>query len=406
MQTSSQAKQTRYQPKQFTAVLDRLKRQQVSGIVHITANLDVTKSLRSRILVLRNGNPVYAGIAIPENVAFVRAVATKLDRRLVETAIKFAAPKLTNPKSIRELLEIIVRLRTLSWIEIEKLVLDQVAQTIEQLLLHAGQIHLEQGTQQDLDFDLTHNESGQGLDWSQLKLRIQQRQQIWQTLAPLIPSMDEIPRLPANGLARGLDELVRKQLVEQVNGKMSIVEIAEQLDRDPLELAKAYYKWVENGWITCQSLPIQSANQLINQSVTTDSGSKPIDLPIAIANKNRHLILVVDDSMIVQTTMKRILADHYEVILASNAMVALNILTTNQVSVMLLDVTMPDIDGLEFCRTLRKMPKFRNLPIIMLTAKDTLVDKFQGFIAGSNQYLCKPVDSVKLLEFIASYTKP
>lgn len=61
---------------------------------------------------------------------------------------------------------------------------------------------------------------------------------------------------------------------------------------------------------------------------------------------------------------------------------------------------MPDIDGIEFCKTVRGISKFRDLPVIMLTAKDGLIDKVKGQMAGSTHYLTKPVRKEKLLNVI------
>ena len=137
------------------------------------------------------------------------------------------------------------------------------------------------------------------------------------------------------------------------------------------------------------------------------SKSNPInrESSVAATKTKLPLILSVDDSQIVQITIKRMLSDRYEVMLCSNAIAALNILNTNQVDLLLLDVTMPDIDGLEFCETIREMPQFKKLPIIMVTAKDSIIDKFRGFVAGSNQYLYKPIEPEKLLEMISLYIK-
>jgi twitching motility two-component system response regulator PilG len=111
----------------------------------------------------------------------------------------------------------------------------------------------------------------------------------------------------------------------------------------------------------------------------------------------------VDDSPIVQTMIRRALSDRYNVLIASNAVEALNLLNSKSIKLLLLDVTMPDIDGLEVCRTLRGIPKFRDLPIIMLTARDGYVDKFKGYMAGSTKYLTKPFQAEELLAVIAEY---
>ena len=383
--------QAQYQVGQLLSFLESMQHQQVSGTLHFTASLGGGSGERSRVLVLRNGEIVYGGASIPDNVTFVTWLGKKLDRRMVETAVNFAVPKLENKNSTRELLELIVRLRILTWAEVEALVFDRVVQTIEQLLPYAGQVHIEQGTEQDLTFDLIPTETGKGLDWSRLKQEVEQRQQVWQTLAPLIPSMDAIPQMSEGGLVRVTDVSVRQQLQKQVDGKSSLVEIAERLDLDPLELGRSYLMWTEAGWVTCKS-------DTTSGTIDTPSGATPL----SSNPSKRPLILSVDDSMIVQTTIKRILADRYEVMLANSAIAALNILNANQVDLLLLDVTMPDIDGLEFCKTLRDIPKFQKLPIVMVTAKDTLVDKFKGFMAGSNQYLYKPIEAAHLLEVVDS----
>ncbi|WP_281291183.1 response regulator [Hyella patelloides] len=113
----------------------------------------------------------------------------------------------------------------------------------------------------------------------------------------------------------------------------------------------------------------------------------------------------MDDSPVVQAMLKRSLSDRYEVILANNGMDALKILNSNKknIELILLDVTMPDIDGIELCRTIRRFKKFQTLPIIMLTAKDGMFDKVKGKFAGSTEYLTKPVDKEELLTIIGKY---
>ncbi|CAC5342873.1 hypothetical protein PLAN_30142 [Planktothrix rubescens CCAP 1459/22] len=80
---------------------------------------------------------------------------------------------------------------------------------------------------------------------------------------------------------------------------------------------------------------------------------------------------------------------------------ALSTIYHEAVSVLLLDVAMPGIDGLELCRTVRSIPQFQNLPIIMLTSRDGAFDKVQGRLAGASEYLTKPFDAQKLSEVVS-----
>lgn len=117
-------------------------------------------------------------------------------------------------------------------------------------------------------------------------------------------------------------------------------------------------------------------------------------------------ILSVDDSPIVQKMIQRALSQECNVLLANNALLALQTLNkVEQIDLILLDVNMPGISGLDFCRTLRGIPKFKNLPVIMLTANEGRVSKAMGQIAGSTLYLTKPVDDQKLVSVIRQYTQ-
>ncbi len=114
-------------------------------------------------------------------------------------------------------------------------------------------------------------------------------------------------------------------------------------------------------------------------------------------------ILAVDDSVVTQEMVKRALAADYRVLVAGNAVDALAMIYHEKIAVLLLDVSMPGIDGLEFCRTVRNLPQFRELPIIMLTARDKLFDKVQGRLAGATEYLTKPFDSNQLRQVVGKF---
>lgn len=114
-------------------------------------------------------------------------------------------------------------------------------------------------------------------------------------------------------------------------------------------------------------------------------------------------ILAVDDSVVMQELIKRVLSADYRVLVSDSAVDALSVLGREKVALLLLDISMPDIDGLEFCRTVRKLPQFETLPIIMLTARDRAFDKVQGRLAGASEYLTKPFDAAQLRQLIEKF---
>jgi two-component system response regulator MprA len=106
-------------------------------------------------------------------------------------------------------------------------------------------------------------------------------------------------------------------------------------------------------------------------------------------------VLVVDDDPRMLSMMRRVLeADGYGVILAGDGRAALEILRSESIDLMILDVMMPDVDGFEVCRIARRESL---LPILMLTALDAGVDKVTGLDVGADDYVVKPFENDELM---------
>ncbi len=100
-------------------------------------------------------------------------------------------------------------------------------------------------------------------------------------------------------------------------------------------------------------------------------------------------ILVVDDEPAVQRALERALRlEHYDVELAGNGREALDVLADRPADAVILDVSMPEVDGLEVCRRLRAAGD--RTPILMLTARDAIDDRVKGLDVGADDYLVKP----------------
>lgn len=116
-------------------------------------------------------------------------------------------------------------------------------------------------------------------------------------------------------------------------------------------------------------------------------------------------VLAVDDSRVMRDTIERALGSEYRVLVKDNALDALSLIYHESIAVLLLDVSMPEIDGLELCRTVRNLPQFQELPIIMITARDKAFDKVKGRMAGATEYLTKPFDAQELRQIVNKYAK-
>ena len=111
-----------------------------------------------------------------------------------------------------------------------------------------------------------------------------------------------------------------------------------------------------------------------------------------------HTILICDDEPDIVAALKIYLnAEGYHTLEASNGRQALDLLAQNEVHLLLLDIMMPGMDGIE---TLALLRKAYNLPVIMLTAKSTEYDKVLGLDTGADDYVAKPFGIMELLSRI------
>ncbi len=105
------------------------------------------------------------------------------------------------------------------------------------------------------------------------------------------------------------------------------------------------------------------------------------------------LILVVDDDRDVAGTIERTLRrkDH-QVVVAYSGVQALQLIQRQHPDLVVLDIMMPRMDGIEVCQRIRALPNVASVPILFLTAKGKIEDKLEGFEAGADDYLTKPFD--------------
>ena len=114
-------------------------------------------------------------------------------------------------------------------------------------------------------------------------------------------------------------------------------------------------------------------------------------------------LLIVDDQPMNVDILKTRLAVHgYDILTATDGEAALDIATTQHPDLILLDIMMPKVDGIEVCQRLKGDPTLPFMPIIMVTAKADSKDVVAGLDAGADEYLTKPVDQAALVARVKS----
>ena len=109
---------------------------------------------------------------------------------------------------------------------------------------------------------------------------------------------------------------------------------------------------------------------------------------------NKTILVVDDEKEIAELLEIHLISNDYKVLKAYNGKDALSKVKDNKVDLVLLDVMMPGIDGIEVCKKIRE---FSNVPIIMVTAKASDADMVRGLGIGADDYVSKPINVLNLI---------
>jgi CheY-like chemotaxis protein len=119
-------------------------------------------------------------------------------------------------------------------------------------------------------------------------------------------------------------------------------------------------------------------------------------------SERRKLVLVVDDDPNIRTIVARALSPTYDVRQAADGLLAADALSVPPIpDLIILDVMMPNADGLTFAATIKANPRYKSLPIIFLTARSSPADLVKGIQVGARAYLTKPFKLEELRQKVA-----
>ena len=115
-------------------------------------------------------------------------------------------------------------------------------------------------------------------------------------------------------------------------------------------------------------------------------------------------ILIVDDASANRVLLGGLLGDRYRTLEASDGSAALDLLASGErPDLILLDVSMPDMDGFEVCRRVKQEPGTREIPVIFLTARSRVADEQTGLELGAADYVTKPISPMVLLKRVRNH---
>lgn len=168
-------------------------------------------------------------------------------------------------------------------------------------------------------------------------------------------------------------------------------------------IARATLRFDENVTSAPQTIAtkIPSSQEVLQALGINSDGSDLIK--VGTGNK----VLVVEDSRTQRTIICRMLKQNgYDTVEAGDGYEALGLLDTNRPDLILLDIVMPGLDGYKVISLIKEKPEMKNVPVIMLTSRDNLIDKMRSKVSGTNEYLTKPFVYEQLIAKVDKYLSP
>ena len=186
-----------------------------------------------------------------------------------------------------------------------------------------------------------------------------------------------------------------RKLASLFKGKYSLIELADKLNLTIIKLIVWFKPYLESGIIDL--IPIQDFD-----IETTLIGINNYDYKIMKSTQQR-LIVCIDDSVQICGIVEHIMTEiGYQFMAIQDPLKALPELIKHKPDLILLDLVMPIANGYEICAQIRRVSSLKDVPIIILTGNDGVIDRVRSKMVGANGFLGKPIDQDKLLNKIKS----
>jgi chemotaxis family two-component system response regulator PixG len=237
------------------------------------------------------------------------------------------------------------------------------------------------------------------MSYTSADMSLQHIQGSWQTwseagLANFSPDLAPVIRKPEQ-LQQIVSPSVYNNFVNFINGKYTLRDLAVKMKQSVLLVSRSLLPYILKGIIElveAPDLPLLT-NEVKNHPTTTPP-----------KNPNAPLVACVDDSLQVCNMLEEIItANGMRFIKIQDAVQALPTLIQEKPDLIFLDLIMPVASGYEICTQLRRISSFADIPIIILTGNDGLLDRVRSKVVGSTDFLTKPVVPHKVMGITRKY---
>lgn len=256
--------------------------------------------------------------------------------------------------------------------KIDKIIYNLLSNAIKHTQI-GGNIHVELQTDDKMEFvRLIVNDNGKGIAPEELP-------KIFTTFYHSIKAKSEY----SNGIGLSLT----KELVELHHGTINV---ESQLNAGTIFIVEIPMNpniYSENDFISNKTGQLHDIiikeKEDVNSIAVTDHNTM---------DKEDIMILIVEDNPELRFILNKILSRDYQTIVAENGQRALELMREKEIDIILSDISMPEMDGLTLCKKLKSNVETSHIPIVLITARNTIEDRVECYNAGADGYLSKPFE--------------
>jgi two-component system, chemotaxis family, response regulator PixG len=287
----------------------------------------------------------------------------------------------------------------------------KIAQKLSAVEVLFDLIQLSQSNGDRINFKLieitnNNNLSNLNLPLLDIELVLQQAIQDWQAwikagLINYFPS-----HFPIIDRLDPLANYALEQVLQTIDGNQSLRGLAIFHQQKLINFTKFLMPLLESNKIALVPHPQSRLIQIRTDraaNLIPNLANRELDLK---TSSSQQLVACIDDSLMVYEYLERILTDHgYRSFGVQDSLKIMPSLIKNKPDLIFLDLVMPITNGYEVCELIRKTPSLKNIPVVILTGKDGLVDRMRAKMVGANGFLGKPVRVASVLKILDKHLK-
>jgi two-component system, chemotaxis family, response regulator PixG len=231
------------------------------------------------------------------------------------------------------------------------------------------------------------------------------------SLFPLLSKSSKIVQL--------VNETNLQQVILDIDGNRTLRSLAISHRQSALKFTTTLLPLLRAGFITLSpqaksklnrglnydaSNQLNSTGNLSTGNLSTGNSSTGNSSTGNLSIKRSPLIACIDDSILIYQSLERVLTAHgYRSYGIQDPLKIMPSLIRNKPDFIFLDLLMPIVNGYEVCEQIRKTPSLKDIPVIILTGKDGLIDRMRSKMVGATGFLGKPVDEESVVKMLEKY---